>query len=368
MGANYIHQLKNWPEFTWNAKKIADLLARIRLHQGRLLGRMESLGFKLQSEAVLQTLTEETTKTSEIEGEKLDRTQVRSSIARHLGIEIGGLVRTTRNVEGIVEVMVDATQRYDKTLTLQRLFSWHAALFPSGHSGIAKIRVGKLRKDDDGPMQVVSGPAGKTKVHFEAPAAERLTQEVRTFLSWFNENQEVDLVLKAAIAHLWFITIHPFDDGNGRIARAIADMALARSEESPQRFYSMSAQISAERESYYKILESTQKDTLDITEWLEWFLHCLGRAFERAEVISDSVLKKARFWEKHRDTSFNERQKKIISLLLDDFEGKLTSSKWAVLCKCSQDTASRDIEALLKHNVLKRNPGGGRSTSYSLIG
>jgi Fic family protein len=366
MTVKYIHDQKKWPEIEWDHKRLVDLLASVRHRQGRLIGRMEGLGFQLRSEAILQTLTTDVIKSSEIEGEQLDPKQVRSSLARRLGLETAGLKKTDRNVEGVVEMMLDATQKYNSPLTQDRLFAWHAALFPTGRSGISKIRVAKWRDDKEGPMQVVSGPMGRQRVHFEAPEASRLNQEMRLFLAWFAEKQPLDPVLKAAVAHLWFVTIHPFDDGNGRMARAIADMALASSENSPQRFYSMSAQISLERNAYYDILEATQKGGLDITPWLEWFLGCLGRAFDGAEAILSSVLEKAHFWEINSAKSLNERQRKMINRLLDGFEGKLTSSKWAALTKCSQDSASRDIEDLVKSGILKKNPGGGRSTSYSL--
>lgn len=363
----YIYELKKWPEFDWNREKIEEILAKIRHHQGRLIGRMEGLGFNLRSEAVLQSLTEEILKSNEIEGEKLDRNQVRSSLARRLGMDIGGLIRSDRNIDGVVEMTLNATQKYDAPLTAERLFGWHSALFPTGRSGMTKIRVGKWRDDKEGPMQVLSGPMGKSKIHFEAPKAELLKEEVKAFLFWFNSKNRIDPVLKAALAHLWFITLHPFDDGNGRIARAITDLALARSEESSQRFYSMSAQISLERNAYYAILESTQKGSLDVTRWLEWFLNCLGRGFGRTETVLASVLKKTRFWETHDTEKFNERQRKVLNRLLDGFEGNLTSSKWASIAKCSQDTASRDIKGLLDRKILKRNSGGGRSTSFSLI-
>jgi Fic family protein len=327
---------------------------------------MEGLGFQLRAEAVLDSLTEEVLKSSEIEGEMLDRDQVRSSIARRLGLDIGGLTSADRNVEGVVEMMLDATQGYDRPLTARRLFDWHAALFPTGRSGMSKIRVGAWRDDAKGPMQVVSGPIGKERVHYEAPAADRVRDEMKKFLEWFENDNSTDLVLKAGVAHLWFVTIHPFDDGNGRIARAIADMVLARSEHSPQRFYSMSAQIRQERKSYYEILEATQKGELDITRWLEWFLECLGRAFDRAETILATVLSKARFWESFAAVELNERQREIVNRLLNGFEGKLTSSKWAKLAKCSQDTALRDIEDLIRKKMLVKDAAGGRSTSYSL--
>jgi Fic family protein len=365
--ATYIHELKDWPKFRWDQKRLAEPLAAVRHWQGRLLGRMESLGFALRGEAVLSTLTEDVLKSSEIEGDILDKEQVRSSIARRLGIDIGALTPADRHVEGVVEMMLDATQRYDEPLTDERLFAWHASMFPTGRSGMAKIKVGAWRDDRSGPMQVVSGPLGRERVHYEAPVAKRLRQGMRTFLHWFNNGGEpLDPVLKAALAHLWFVTIHPFDDGNGRIARAIADMALARSEKSPQRFYSMSAQIREERKAYYDILEATQKGNLDITNWLEWFLACLDRAFDGAESILAAVMKKARFWEVHAGVSFNDRQRVVINRLLNGFEGKLTSSKWAKLAKCSTDTALRDIDDLVKRGVLVKDKAGGRSTSYSL--
>jgi Fic family protein len=366
-GKIYIHERAGWPSFRWDHERISALLVDVRHRQGRLTGRMESLGFQLRAEAVLNSLTEEVLKSSEIEGEKLDRDQVRSSIARRLGMNIGGLLPADRDVEGVVEMMLDATQNYDQPLTGRRLFDWHAALFPTGRSGMAKINVAAWRDDKTGPMQVVSGPIGKERVHYEAPAAERVRPEMKKFLDWFEKDNSTNLVLKSGVAHLWFVTIHPFDDGNGRIARAIADMVLARSERSPQRFYSMSAQIRQERKAYYDILEATQKGDLDVTHWLEWFLGCLGRAFERAETILAVVLNKARFWERFSAVEFNERQRDIVNLLLNGFEGKLTSSKWAKLAKCSQDTALRDIEDLIQKKILFKNAAGGRSTSYSLI-
>jgi Fic family protein len=327
---------------------------------------MERLGFTLRAEATLQTRTEEVLKSSEIEGEVLDRDQVRSSVARRLGMDIGALTPADRHVDGVVEMILDATERYDMPLTAERLFGWHAALFPTGRSGMTKITVGAWRNARSGPMQVVSGPIGRERVHYEAPIASRLKKEMRAFLDWFNTENAIDPVLKAGIAHLWFVTIHPFDDGNGRIARAIADQALARSEKSAQRFYSVSAQIRQERNSYYDILEATQKGDLDITPWLEWFLGCLDRAFGGAETILAVVLTKARFWELHAGASLNDRQRTIINRLLDGFEGKLTSSKWAMLTKCSQDTALRDIDDLVQRGILTKDAAGGRSTSYSL--
>ncbi|HUN86783.1 MAG TPA: Fic family protein [Terracidiphilus sp.] len=362
----YIHELKDWPQFHWKQDRLAEPLASVRHQQGRLVGHMEALGFDLRQEAVLRTLTSDVLKSSEIEGEKLDAEQVRSSIARRLGMDIGALKPADRNVEGIVEMMLDATRHFSEPLTAERLSAWHASLFPTGRSGMTKIRVGARRDDSTGPMQVVSGPIGKEHVHFEAPTATRLDAEMRTFLDWFNAEPEIDPVLKAGLAHLWFVTIHPFDDGNGRMARAIADMALARSENSAQRFYSMSAQIRQERQSYYEILETTQKGTMDITPWMEWFLGCLGRAIDGAQTTLSAVLAKARFWESISAIAINERQRAVLNRLLDGLEGKLTSSKYAKLAKCSQDTAQRDIQYLVEHGILFRNPEGGRSTSYSI--
>ena len=364
--AKYIHQKPEWPKFNWDQKALAEPLAAVRHRQGRLIGRMEGLGFSLRSEAVLNTLTEDVIKSSEIEGEILDRDQVRSSLARRLGMDIGALTPADRDVEGVVEMMLDATQQYGKPLTAERLSGWHSALFPTGRSGIHRITVGAWRNDKTGPMQVVSGAIGKERVHFEAPEAARLDREMKAFINWFNGKNDTDPVLKAALAHLWFVTIHPLDDGNGRIARAIADMSLARSEDSSQRFYSMSAQIRQERKAYYDILEATQKGDLDITRWLTWFLECLDRAFDGAENVLADVHKKARFWEKYPETTFNERQRNMLNLLLDEFEGKLTSSKWADIEKCSQDTATRDINDLVERGILKQEPAGGRSTSYLL--
>ena len=364
----FIHELPDWPAFRWRDDEIAARLVHVRHQQGRLIGRMEGLGFQLKAEAVLQTLTEEVVKSSEIEGEVLDKAQVRSSVARRLGIDIGGLLPVDRNVEGIVEMMLDATQKFAEPLTAGRLFDWHAALFPTGRSGMSRIAVGAWRLDEKGPMQVVSGPVGRERVHYQAPAAKELNGEMQAFLEWFNGESGIDPVLKAALAHLWFVTIHPFDDGNGRVARAIADMALARSEHSAQRFYSMSAQIRLERKAYYDILEQTQKGDLDVTPWLAWFLDCLERAFGGAEHVLASVLRKARFWEAHAGAAFNDRQRAMIALLFDGFFGKLTSSKWAAIAKCSQDTALRDIDDLVRRGVLAREPGGGRSTSYALAG
>jgi len=326
---------------------------------------MEALGFRLREEAVLQTLTEEVIKSSEIEGEALDKEQVRSSVARRLGMDIGGLVEADRNVEGVVEMILDASQNYTQPLTAERLFGWHAALFPTGRSGMSKITVGAWRTAEGGPMQVVSGPIGRERIHYEAPETDRLDDEMTRFLDWF-ETAAPDPVLKAGIAHLWFVTIHPFDDGNGRIARAIADLALARAEDTAQRFYSMSAQIRAERKTYYDTLESSQKGGLDITPWLLWFIACLGRAFDGADTVLASVMYKARFWESIVGQALNERQRKVINRLLDGFEGKLTNAKWATIAKTSSDTALRDINDMVQRGILVKDAAGGRSTSYSL--
>ena len=362
----YIHERTDWPEFTWDQNKLGPKLAAVRHRQGRLIGRMESMGFVLRKEAVLETLTLDVIKSSEIEGEILNPEQVRSSVARRLGMDIAGTIPADRHVEGVVEMMLDATQGFGKPLTAERLFGWHSALFPTGRSGTHKIVVGAWRNDAKGPMQVISGPVGREKIHYEAPAARRLKAEMANFIAWANKKDDTDPVLKSALAHLWFVTIHPFDDGNGRIARAIADWALARSEESAQRFYSMSAQIRAERKAYYDILEKTQKSGLDVTDWMTWFLDCLDRAISGTESALAAVFRKARFWEKNARKTINGRQRFILNKLLDGFEGKLTSSKWARLAKCSQDTASRDIQALIDQGILAKDAAGGRSTSYSL--
>ncbi|MDH5603775.1 MAG: Fic family protein [Cyclobacteriaceae bacterium] len=363
---SYIHEKENWTDFTWDNKKVMIKLGEARNQQGRLLGKMESLGFDLQNEAVLNTLTLDVIKSSEIEGEFLEIKQVRSSIARRLGIDIAGAVESERHVDGIVEMMLDATQKYDLPLTKNRLFGWHAALFPSGWSNLHKITVADWRKDTTGPMQVVSGPMGKEKVHYQAPSSDRIESEMKRFIDWFENEHEIDLVLKAAIAHLWFVTIHPFDDGNGRISRAITDMTLARSDKSIRRFYSMSAQIRVERKHYYEKLENTQKGNSDITEWILWFLQCLIDAIDSTDDTFLKILYKAEFWKKHATTILNDRQQKIINRLLDGFEGKLTTSKWGKINKCSQDTALRDIHDLIKKDILQKKASGGRSTNYQL--
>ena len=362
----YIYEHKAWPELSWNQAELADLLAEVRHLQGRLLGRMEALGFELREEATLQTLTQDVIKTSEIEGEKLDAEQVRSSIARRLGMDIGAALPIDRNVEGIVEVMLDATRKYTSPLTQERLFAWHAALFPTGRSGMQRITVRGWRPEASGPMQVVSGAIGREWVHYEAPSHDRLKKEMARLLKWFNARSETDPVIKSALAHFWFVTIHPFEDGNGRIGRAIAEMALARSEKSPQRFYSMSSQIRKERKAYYDILENTQKGEMNVTLWMRWFLNCLDHALQDAESVLNIVSTKARFWERLIGVSLNARQRLMLNKMLDGFQGKLTSTKWAVIAKCSQDTASRDIDDLIAKNVLVKDLAGGRSTSYAL--
>lgn len=358
----YIYKNKEWPNFTWDQEKVGDLLAEVRFFQGKLIGRMQGLGFEVEEEATLKVLTEDVLKTSEIEGEKLDVKQVRSSIAKKLGIDIGTSVRVDRNVEGIVEILLDAVRNHTSALTKERLFKWHTLLFPEGYSGIDQIVVGDWRK---GAMQVISGPIGREIVHYEAPPFDRLELEMDQFMGWVNGDAE-DLVIKSAIAHFWFVTIHPFEDGNGRIGRAIADMLLARSEKSVQRFYSMSSQIMKERESYYNILEESQKGTIDLTRWIEWYLNCLRGALKASEKMLETILRKAWFWKSHTNEGFNERQRLLINRLLEGYEGKLTSSKWAKIGKCSQDTALRDINDLLRQNVLKKEDAGGRSTSYIL--
>jgi len=362
----FIHELAAWPHFSWDDGALAGILAAVRHKQGRHLGKMESLGFELRAEASLTTLTDEVVKSSAIEGEHLDPAEVRSSIARKLGLDVAGLPKPGREVEGIVEMMLDATQNFEAPLTAERLSGWHAALFPTGRSGISRITVGAWRTAESGPMQVVSGPIGREKVHYEAPAAERLEAEMESYLQWFNAPPKVDPVLRAAIAHFWFVTIHPFEDGNGRIARAIADMALARADKTKERFYSMSSGIETERREYYIQLESAQRGNLDITEWLVWFLGCLDRTIDGANGKLTSVLHKARVWKRINLNPVNDRQRNVINRMLDDFKGHLTTSKYAKLAKCSNDTALRDIRELLARGIVAQNSGGGRSTSYRI--
>ena len=362
----YIHQQLDWPYLHWRIEDLADQLADIRYRQGRLLGQMSDLGFALRQQAMLMTLAEEVVKTSEIEGEILDTELVRSSVARRLGLDVGGLDHNDRKVEGAVKMMLDATERYDQPLTKERLCKWQAALFPTGRSGMQQIAVCKWRQDTTGPMQVVSGPIGRERVHFEAPDAARIDREMDAFLDWFNSTPNTDPVVKAGLAHLWFVTIHPFEDGNGRVARAIAEMLLARADGTSQRFYSVSSQIRKKRRDYYSTLERTQKGSTDVTRWLAWFLHCVGAAIDRAETTFAAITTKERFWRSIAEITINDRQRRMINQLLDGFEGKLTTAKWAKITKCSHDTALRDINELISNGVLLRSEAGGRSTSYDL--
>lgn len=360
----YIYQHKNWPNFTWDEKEIQVILGKVRHLQGKLFGQINALGFSLKDETMLSSLTLDVLKSSEIEGEILNYDQVRSSIARKLGLEYAGMVYADRYVDGVVEMMLDATQNYLQPLDDERLFGWHAALFPTGRSGMYKIETACYRS---GEMQVVSGPIGKERVHYQAPPHDQVQHEMNVFLNWFNNNTKLDLVIKSAIAHFWFIIIHPFDDGNGRIARAISDLMLAHSEESSQRFYSLSNQILQERKVYYEILQRVQSSDGDITEWLVWFLNCLYRAMENTEGTVKNVLRKAEFWDNHKETILNSRQRLILNKLFDGFDGKLKSSKWAKITKCSPDTALRDIKDLIDKNILIQEKSGGRSTNYELV-
>ena len=362
----YIYELEGWPEFTWQTAEILDILADVRNKQGHLLGKMSLLGFDLQNEAFLETFTADIIHTNEIEGIVLSKEDVRSSVAKRLGMDAGGLLPVNRNVDGIVDMMFDAVNHFDKPLTKERLFGWHYALFPEGRSGIFRIVSGDWRKDKKGRMQVVSGTIGRETVHFTAPPAERVEEEMRLFLDWFNGNNETDAVLKAGIAHLWFVTVHPFEDGNGRIARAITDMLLARADGFARRFYSMSSQIQRDRKTYYKILEETQKGSLDITRWLIWFLQTLGKSIDNSEEVLSSVINKHRFWSKNAKKIKNERQKKVLNKLLSGFTGNLTTKKWARITKCSHDTALRDIQDLINKGILRKSQAGGRSTNYVL--
>lgn len=363
---SYIWQQPDWPNWRYDAQRLAPLLTQVHHVQGLLLGQMRNLGLGQSDQATLSTLTSEVLKTSEIEGELLDPDTVRSSLARRLGIEVGAVALQDQRVDGVVDMVLDATQNYKKPLTRKRLLGWHLGLFPTGYSGDIKIRVGNWRDDAAGPMQVVSGPMGREKVHYEAPPAELAPKEMSNFLNWFNQDQDLDLFVKSGLAHLWFVTIHPFEDGNGRIGRAVCDMVLARSEQSAQRFYSLSTQIRKERKNYYNLLEHTQKDSLEVTKWLEWFLGTLLRALQGAEESLNGVLTKARFWQHWAGTSLNDRQINLLNRLLDGFTGNLTSKKWAVIAKCSPDTALRDITDLITKGVLMKAPAGGRSTHYKL--
>ncbi|MCK5022793.1 MAG: Fic family protein [Candidatus Aenigmarchaeota archaeon] len=360
----YIYQYNNWPHFTWNEQEIQVILGKVRHLQGKLFGQMSALGFSLKEEAMLSTLTLDVLKSSEIEGEELNYEQVRSSIARRLGIDYAGMIYSDRDVEGVVEMMLDATQNYPQPLDEERLFGWHAALFPTGRSGMHKIDTACYR---NGEVQVVSGPMGKEKIHYQAPSPAQVKDEMDEFLNWFNIDTKLDMVLKAAIAHFWFIIIHPFDDGNGRIARVLSDLLLARSENSSQRFYSLSSQILVERKVYYEILQKVQHSDGDITEWINWFLNCLYHALTATEETMKKVLNKAEFWDKNKDTILNARQRLMLNKILDGFDGKLKSSKWAKITKCSSDTALRDIKDLIEKGILKQEESGGRSTNYELI-
>jgi Fic family protein len=362
----YLWQRPGWPQWRFDAAALAAPLAQVHRAQGHLAGRMSELGLAQRDQATLQALTQEVITTSAIEGEALDLSAVRSSIARRLGLDIGALAPADRNVDGVVDMVLDATQHYDKPLTPERLFGWHAALFPTGYSGRVRIQVGAWRNDAAGPMQVVSGPVGREKVHFEAPPATALPAETAAFLQWFNAAPAGDALIHAGLAHLWLVTLHPFDDGNGRISRAVGDMALARAEGTAQRFYSLSAQIQRERKQYYDQLEVTQHGTLDVTPWLSWFLACLLRAVQGADGMLAGVLYKAQFWQRWAGTPMNARQTLVLNHVLDGMEGKLTNARWAAIGKCSADTALRDINDLLARGVLGRLEGGGRSTGYLL--
>ena len=363
----YIHQQPDWPHLHWRMEDLAVQLADVRYLQGHLLGRMEDVGFEIRQEVTLASLAEEVVKTSEIEGEVLDAELVRSSVARRLGIDVGGLDHNDRKVEGAVQMMMDATEQYSQPLTKERLCEWQSALFPAGRSGMQRIIVGGWRQDVTGPMQVVSGLIGRERVHFEAPDAARIDWEMAAFLEWFNSATNIDPVIKAGLAHLWFVTIHPFEDGNGRVARAIAEMSLARADGTSQRFYSVSSQIRKERRDYYSTLEQTQKGSTDVTRWLSWFLHCVEAAIDSAEMAFIAATTKEWFWRSIAQITVNDRQRLMINKLQDGFEGKLTTKKWAQIAKCSHDTALRDINELISHGVLKRSEAGGRNTSYDLV-
>jgi len=363
----YIHQHKDWPNFTWDIETLSPQLVNIRYKQGKLLGAMEALGFKLRDEAFLEVITTDVLKTSEIEGELLNQDQVRSSVARHLDIHITRSVPSGRDIDGIVEMLLDAAQNYDQPLTKERLFQWHSWLFPDTGKHKHLNNIGNWRDGKSGPMQVVSGAIGREKIHFEAPHASKIVKEMTAFLKWFNTDNNMDAVLKAAIAHFWFVTIHPFEDGNGRIARAIADMQLSRVDRSPQRFYSMSARIQKDWKGYYAILEEAQSGDLDITDLLYWFLESLDQSLHSAEELLSRIRKKSGFWESFTSANLNERQKLMLNKLLDDFEGKLTTAKWAKITKCSHDTALRDIQDLIEKGILARDESGGRSTGYMLV-
>ena len=363
----YLWQLPDWPNLAFDAAALAAPLAQVHRAQGMLAGRMAELGLAQRDQVTLQVLTQEVITTSAIEGERLDMDAVRSSVARKLGLDIGALAPSDRHVDGVVDVVLDATRNFDQPLTPERLFGWHAALFPTGYSGRTRITVAAWRTDASGPMQVVSGPVGREKVHFEAPPAATLPAQTQAFFDWFEAAPVGDAIIKAGLAHLWLVTLHPFDDGNGRISRAVGDMALARAEGTHQRFYSFSAQIQRERKDYYDQLEATQKGPLDVTPWLHWFLGCLLRAVQGANTTLAGVLDKAQFWQRWAGTPMNARQTLVLNRVLDGMEGKLTNAKWAAMGKCSADTALRDINDLVERGVLARLEGGGRSTGYLLV-
>lgn len=361
--AKYIYQYRNWPDFTWDEKEVQIIMGKVRHLQGKIFGQVSAFGFSIKEETMFKALTLDVLKSSEIEGELLNYEQVRSSIARKLGLEYAGMVYSNRDVDGVVEMMLDATQNYDKPLDEERLFAWHAALFPTGRSGMYRIDVAGYRKNE---MQIVSGAMGKEKIHYQAPPPKQIKYEMDRFLKWFNECEKIDLVIKSAIAHFWFTIIHPFDDGNGRIARAISDLLLARSENSSDRFYSLSNQMLIERKKYYSTLQKIQHSKGEITEWIIWYLNCLYNALKNTEETIKKVLYKADFWDKHKKTELNSRQRLMLNKLLDGFEGKLKTSKWAKITKCSQDTALRDIKDLIEKGILRQEKPGGRSTNYEL--
>ncbi len=364
----YIYNRLKWPNFTWDKQEIDKILIDIAYQQGLMNGKMLSLGFEIKEKATREALTTEIIQSSSIEGLQLDAMEVHSSVARHLGIDIGGVLPVDRHVDGIVEMLLDATQKHQADISIERLCQWHSWLFPNSINGLMLINPGALRNDSEGPMQVVSGGYGREKVHFRAPDAKELTHELQKFCQWFNDDQtHVPPIIKAGIAHFWLVTLHPFDDGNGRISRAITDMALAKAEKTSSRFYSMSAQIRKQRKGYYQILEKCQKGSVDISDWLVWFLECLKEAVAQSDDILEHVLNKAKFWQQHATDTFNKRQVSMINLLFDGFNGKLTTSKWAKIIKCSQDTASRDINQLVAINALKKSAEGGRSTNYLLV-
>ena len=363
----FIYQKQEWPKFRWDNEYLLPKIGKVRNEQGKILGFMGSIGFELRKEASFEALTIDILNTNEIEGEILNRAEVRSSLARRLGMDLVGLIPSARNVDGVVDMMVDAIENNEQEISEERLYGWHSSLFPSGRSGMYKILTGQYRQDTTGPMQVVSGALGKEKIHFQAPSSEMVKMEMNKFIKWFNNEEHYDPVIKAGIAHLWFLTIHPFEDGNGRIARALTDLLLARADGVIQRYYSMSAQILQERKSYYEMLEKTQKGTLDITMWLDWFIDCLMKSLNASSDILSKVIAKAKFWNKYAMESFNDRQKIMLNKLMDDFFGKLTSKKWAKITKCSADTALRDIQDLISKGIIRKESAGGRSTNYEMV-